>query len=55
LPQAKILITHDAAFARALAGRAVFFEKGRIVADGSVADIVGRFQWEPSAPASARR
>jgi cobalt/nickel transport system ATP-binding protein len=55
LPQAKILITHDAAFARALAGRAVFFEKGRIVADGSVAAIADRFQWEPSAPAAARR
>jgi cobalt/nickel transport system ATP-binding protein len=29
-PQAKILITHDIAFARALASRAVFFERGRV-------------------------
>lgn len=53
LPQAKILITHDAAFAQALATRAVFFEKGRIVADGLVAEIVDRFNWSPSgAPVS---
>jgi cobalt/nickel transport system ATP-binding protein len=54
LPQAKILITHDAAFARALAHRAAFFENGRIVADGSVADIIDRFHWEPSATAAPR-
>lgn len=46
LPQAKILITHDIPFARALASRAVFFDHGRIVAEGSVADIVARFQWD---------
>lgn len=45
LPQAKILITHDAAFARALARRALFFEKGRVAADGAVAEIVERFNW----------
>jgi cobalt/nickel transport system ATP-binding protein len=48
LPQAKILVTHDIAFAEALATRAVFFEAGRIVAEGSVAQLVERFQWRPS-------
>ncbi len=46
LPQAKILITHDIAFARALASRAVFFEKGRIVAEGSVCEMVRCFGWD---------
>ncbi len=58
LGQAKILITHDAALARALASRAAFFERGKIVAEGPVADIVERFQWDdaPQAiPASARK
>jgi hypothetical protein len=32
--------------ARALATRAVFFEKGLIVAEGPVADIAQRFAWE---------
>jgi cobalt/nickel transport system ATP-binding protein len=47
LRQAKILVTHDTLFASALATRAVFFEKGRIKAEGSVAEIVDRFQWSP--------
>jgi energy-coupling factor transporter ATP-binding protein EcfA2 len=46
LPQAKILITHDIAFARSLASRAVFFEKGKIVAEGSVCEMVQRFGWD---------
>ncbi|MDX1980177.1 MAG: ABC transporter ATP-binding protein [Bryobacteraceae bacterium] len=46
LPQAKILITHDIAFAKALAPRACFFERGRIVAEGKTHDIVRQFQWE---------
>jgi len=50
LPQAKLIVTHDARFARALARRAVFFEKGRIVADGSVEEIVARFQWVSGTP-----
>jgi energy-coupling factor transporter ATP-binding protein EcfA2 len=53
LPQAKILITHDALFARVLASRAVFFERGKIVADGPVADIADRFHWDPSTPGAA--
>jgi energy-coupling factor transporter ATP-binding protein EcfA2/energy-coupling factor transporter transmembrane protein EcfT len=47
LPQAKILVTHDALFARALAHRAVFFEHGRIAAEGPVQDIIRRFEWDP--------
>ena len=45
LPQAKILVTHEVAFAQALADRAVFFENGQVVADGSVAEIASRFDW----------
>lgn len=47
LPQAKLIVTHDARFARALARRAVFFDQGRIVADGPVDELVGRFHWVP--------
>ncbi len=46
LPQAKLLVTHDIAFARALATRAVFFERGRVVGEGSVEDIITRFDWD---------
>ncbi len=49
LPQAKILVTHDTLFAAALATRAVFFDKGRIVAEGAVREIVERFSWTPGA------
>ena len=45
LPQAKILVTHDAEFAAALASRAVFFERGRIAGEGPVRDVIERFQW----------
>jgi cobalt/nickel transport system ATP-binding protein len=47
LPQAKIITTHDTAFARTIGTRAVFFEGGRIVGDGSVTDVINRFDWEP--------
>jgi energy-coupling factor transporter ATP-binding protein EcfA2 len=46
LPQAKILITHDTAFARAICTRAVFFEKGLISQEGSVNEIALRQNWE---------
>jgi cobalt/nickel transport system ATP-binding protein len=49
LPQAKILVTHDTLFAAALATRAVFFERGRIVAEGAVREIVEKFSWTPGA------
>jgi len=45
LPQAKIIVTHDVDLARALADRAVFFTRGRIVASGPVEEIVDRFGW----------
>lgn len=45
LPQAKLLVTHNIPFAQALATRAVFFDQGRAIADGPVADIVKRFDW----------
>jgi cobalt/nickel transport system ATP-binding protein len=45
LPQAKVLVTHDVGFAKALAGRAVFFEKGRVAGEGSVEEIARRFDW----------
>jgi energy-coupling factor transporter ATP-binding protein EcfA2 len=45
LPQAKILVTHDPEFAHALATRAVFFEHGRVAGEGTVAEIVRKFDW----------
>jgi cobalt/nickel transport system ATP-binding protein len=46
LPQAKILVTHDIWFARAMCSRAVFFQEGTIVADGPVEEIAIRFGWD---------
>ena len=46
LSQAKIIATHDLNFARLLGNRAVFFEKGRIVAGGTVDEIVALFDWD---------
>lgn len=45
LPQAKLLVTHDVPFARALATRAVFFERGRIVDQGLLEDVARRHGW----------
>jgi cobalt/nickel transport system ATP-binding protein len=50
LPQAKLIVTHDAAFARALCPRAVFFERGRIVADGPCEELIRRFDWDLESP-----
>jgi cobalt/nickel transport system ATP-binding protein len=47
LPQAKLIVTHDLPLARELASRAVFFERGRIAAEGGVEEIVERFDWDP--------
>lgn len=55
LPQAKILVTHDIEFATALAGRAVYFEKGKITGQGAVEDMVRRFDWSPKPSAFASR
>lgn len=45
LPQGKIIVTHDIPFAQALATRAVFFSGGKILAGGTVGEIVERFDW----------
>ena len=45
LPQAKLIVTHHIRFAAAIATRAVFFERGKLVADGPVEEIVQRFAW----------
>jgi cobalt/nickel transport system ATP-binding protein len=45
LPQAKLIVTHDADFAIALATRAVFFEHGRILDQGGVAEVIERRNW----------
>jgi cobalt/nickel transport system ATP-binding protein len=46
LPQSKLIVTHDVEFARSLATRAVFFEKGRIAGEGTADGIIEQFQWE---------
>jgi cobalt/nickel transport system ATP-binding protein len=46
LPQGKIIVSHDAEFAAALAHRAVFFELGRIADAGPVDEIARRFGWD---------
>jgi cobalt/nickel transport system ATP-binding protein len=46
LPQAKIVVTHDLRFASALCSRAAFFDAGRIVAEGTVDELVTRFKWD---------
>jgi cobalt/nickel transport system ATP-binding protein len=46
LPESKVITTHDTGFARALGTRAVFFERGRITAEGSVEEVIERFAWE---------
>lgn len=45
LPQAMVLVTHEIALAEALANRAVFFEDGRIVAEGPVREVADRYNW----------
>lgn len=46
LPQSKVLVTHDVHFARALARRAVFFDRGRITAEGTVDQLARSLNWE---------
>jgi energy-coupling factor transporter ATP-binding protein EcfA2 len=45
LPQAKLIVTHNIRLASSLATRAVFFENGKLVADGPVDEIAARFDW----------
>ncbi len=47
LPQTKIVATHDVHFASALSKRAIFMDRGQIVADGEVNDVAARFGWNP--------
>lgn len=49
LPQAKLIVTHDTWFARQIAARAVFFQRGRIVACGTVVELAQQFRWLPQA------
>jgi len=49
LPQAKIIVTHNTRFASALATRAGFFDKGRLVGEGPIDEIVRRYEWSYSA------
>lgn len=44
--QAKIIVTHNVRFAQAVCDRAVFFERGKIIAHGRVEEIVARFDWD---------
>ena len=46
LPQAKILVTLDTAFARSICTRAIFFQSGTIAANGSIGDVVDQFGWD---------
>lgn len=52
LPQAKLIVTHNVEFARALAARAVFLKAGRVAGEGSVEEVVQKFDWQLS-PAKA--
>ncbi len=45
LPQAKMIATHDLAFAENVGSRAVFFERGEIRGEGTVRELVTRFGW----------
>jgi energy-coupling factor transporter ATP-binding protein EcfA2 len=55
LPQAKIVVTHDIAFAQALCHRAVFFQNGVITAEGTVTEVVSRLDWDLTAERSKFR
>ena len=46
LPQSKLIVTHDVEFARSLATRAVFFQKGRIAGEGPADRIIEQFEWD---------
>lgn len=46
LPQGKLVVTHDIPFARALATRAVYFEAGVILGEGTVDEVIRTFDWE---------
>ncbi len=45
LPHTRIVATHDIGFARALCKRAVFFDRGRIICQGSVDQVLSQMHW----------
>ncbi len=45
LPQPKIMVTHDIPFALMVAQSAVFFDRGRIVARGTVREVAKQAGW----------
>jgi len=45
--QPKVIATHDVHFARALSSRAGFLDRGRLVADGELEEVVREFDWNP--------
>ena len=47
LPQSKLIATHDIHFAAQLGTRAIFLDRGRLLADGSLSEIVQRYKWNP--------
>ena len=49
LPQAKLIVPHNIRFASAICQRAVFFQEGRIVGEGTVPEVADRFGWDVSA------
>jgi cobalt/nickel transport system ATP-binding protein len=55
LTQAKLIVTHDVTFAASLATRAVFFDKGKLVGDGPIDEIVKKFDWSYPFAADALR
>ena len=46
LRQTKMIITHDLDLARELCLRALFLERGRVVCDGPVDQVIARVGWE---------
>jgi cobalt/nickel transport system ATP-binding protein len=46
LPQAKVVVTHNVRFAQAVCQRAIFFERGKIAAQGRIEKIMARFDWD---------
>jgi len=47
LPQSKIIATHDIHFAAQLSNRAIFLDRGQLLADGDLTGIVERYEWNP--------
>lgn len=48
LPHTRLIATHDLEFARRLCTRAVFFDRGRLVANGPVSEVISKMRWDSS-------